>query len=347
MKAVVVRETGGPEALVLETVADPAPAPGEVVIQVAACGVCFHDVVTRNGTLKAGIRLPFIPGHEVAGTVVALGRDVLDLQVGDRVATTQRSHICGRCRYCRSQREPLCQDARFMGDAGLNGGYAEYVAAGADTVARMPDGVPFAEAAIASCAVGTMLHAVREVGRVRLGETVLVTGAGGGLGIHGVQLARRAGARVLALTTSPGKVAAIEEAGADLVIVGRRGEDASGRIREASGGVGVDVALDTVGTPVFASTRRSLAPGGRWVLIGQLTGEFVPFNPAQLFLRSLSLLSATSTTRDELASVLSLIARGDVMPRVAETLPLVDAALAHAALESGRVLGRTVLLPAG
>ena len=347
MKAIVVRRTGPADVMCLEEVPAPPVRDRDVLIRVAACGVCFHDVVARNGVLRRGVEIPFIPGHEVAGTVVEIGRSVREFRPGDRVATLRRRHVCGQCRHCRGGHESSCADRVMLGDAGLNGGYAEYVAAGADTVARMPDGVPFAEAAIASCAVGTMLHAVREVGRVRLGETVLVTGAGGGLGIHGVQLARRAGARVLALTTSPGKVAAIEEAGADLVIVGRRGEDASGRIREASGGVGVDVALDTVGTPVFASTRRSLAPGGRWVLIGQLTGEFVPFNPAQLFLRSLSLLSATSTTRDELASVLSLIARGDVMPRVAETLPLVDAALAHAALESGRVLGRTVLLPAG
>lgn len=346
MRAVVVRDTGGPEALVLETVADPVPGPGDVVIEVAACGVCFHDVVTRNGTLKAGVRTPFIPGHEVAGTIVAIGTGVDDFAVGDRVATTQRSRICGYCRYCRSAREPLCERAEFMGDAGLNGGYAEYVAVATDTIARVPDDVSLDEAAIAACAVGTMLHAVREVGRIRMGERVLVTGGGGGLGIHGVQLARAAGAFVIGQTTSARKAAAIREAGAHHVVVAVRGADFSAELRDATEGEGVDVALDTVGTPLFASTRKSMAKGGRWVLIGQLTGDFVPFNPAQLFLRSVSLLSATSTTRDELVDVLRLIRMGAVRPVVADRMPLREAARAHSLLEGGRAVGRLILRPA-
>jgi acryloyl-coenzyme A reductase len=341
----VVRTPGSPGALAIETVPDPVPGEGQVVIAVEACGVCFHDVVTRNGTLKSGIRLPFIPGHEVAGTVAALGTGMRGLKVGDRVATTQRVHVCGACRYCRSAREPLCAEAVFMGDAGLNGGYAEYVATDAATIARIPDGVGFDEAAIAACAIGTMLHAVRTVGRVRLGETVLVTGAGGGLGIHGIQLAKAAGARVVGQTSSPAKEAMIRAAGADAVVIATRGADFSAAVRDATGGEGADVVLDTVGTPLFAPTRKSLARGGRWVLIGQLTGDFVPFNPAQLFLRSVSLLSATSTTRDELADVLGLIARGTVRPAIDRTMPLAEAAAAHAALESGRVAGRIVLRP--
>lgn len=346
MKAMVVRETGRPEVLRLETVPDPTPGPGDVVLKVSACGVCFHDVVTRNGTLKAGIVLPFVPGHEVCGTVVALAPGVAGLAVGDRVATTQRRSVCGACRYCRTAREPLCAEAKFMGDAGLDGGYAEYVRVAADQVARVPDGVSDEAAAIASCAVGTALHAVRVVGRVQLGERVLVTGAGGGVGLHAVQLARAAGATVIGQTTSPDKAAAIREAGADPVVLTPRGADFSAAVRDLADGIGVDVALDTVGTPVFAATRRSLAPGARWVLIGQVSGEFVPFNPAQLFLRGVSLLSATSTTRDELVNVLNLVAHGVVRPAVAEVLPLAEAPRAHARLEAGGPLGRIVLRPA-
>lgn len=345
MKAIVVREVGGPDVLRLETVPDPQPRPRDVVVEVAACGICAHDVVTRNGTLKAGIRLPFIPGHEVSGTVVEVGRDVTEFRIGDLVATTQRSHICGHCRYCRSAREPLCVEAEFMGDAGLNGGYADYVAVGADNVAGIPEGVAIESAAIAACAIGTMLHAEREIGKVRLGERVLVTGAGGGLGIHGVQLARSAGAFVIGQTTSPGKADAIREAGAHAVVVTPRGSDFSQKVREAMGGHGVDVALDTVGTDIFQSTRRSMAPGGRWVMIGQVSGGFVQFNPAQLFLRGVSLLSSTSTTRDELADVLALIAQGAVRPIIANTLPLRAAARGHALIESGGILGRLVLAP--
>ncbi|MGG5809490.1 alcohol dehydrogenase catalytic domain-containing protein [Falsiroseomonas sp. CW058] len=344
----MVVRTPGPAAAALrpETLPDPTPGPGQVVLRVEACGVCFHDVVTRNGTLKAGIEPPFIPGHEICGEVVALGRGVRGLAAGQRVATSQRAHVCGACRHCTGGREPLCAEAVFLGDAGLNGGYAEFVALDAGMVVPVPDGVAPEAAAVAACAIGTMFHAVAEIGRVRPGETVLVTGAGGGLGLHGVQLARLAGARVLAQTTSPAKVAALREAGADEVVLHPRGEDFSAAVREMTAGEGADVVIDNVGTPLFQPTRRSVAKAGRWVLVGQLTGDFVPFNPAQLFLRGISLLSATSTTRAELRTVLALLARGAVRAALDRTLPLERAAEAHDAVEAGRAAGRIVLRPA-
>jgi D-arabinose 1-dehydrogenase-like Zn-dependent alcohol dehydrogenase len=328
----------------VESIADPTPGRRDAVIAIAACGACFHDIVTRDGTLKAGVEMPITPGHEIAGEIVAIGSDVREFEVGDRVASTQRSHICGHCLYCRSAREPLCAEAVFLGDKGLNGGYAEYARVEVDNLARIPDGVSFEEASIAACAIGTELHAIGEIGRVRLGEKVLVTGAGGGLGIHGVQLARLAGAFVIAQTTSPAKVDALRAAGAHEVVVGARGADFAPDVREKSAG-GVDVVIDNVGTPQFQATRRSLAPGGRWVMVGQLSGEFTPFNPAQLFLRSISLLSSTSTTRNELDAVLSLIARGCVKPVVSGIFALEDAAEAHSSIERGGVLGRIVLSP--
>jgi len=342
-----VREPGpAATALRLETVPDPTPGPRQAVLRVEACGVCFHDVVTRNGTLKAGIRTPFIPGHEICGTVVALGHDARGVAMGQRVATTQRGHVCGACRHCSNGREPLCAEAEFLGDAGLNGGYADFVAVDADMVAPVPDGVAPEAAAIAACAIGTMFHAVREIGRVAPGDTVLVTGAGGGLGMHGVQLARLAGARVLAQTTSPAKVAALREVGAHEVVLHARGEDFSAAVKDLTAGEGADVVIDNVGTPLFQPTRRSIAKAGRWVLVGQLTGDFVPFNPAQLFLRGISLLSATSTTREELRQVLGLLARGAIGAVLDRVLPLDQAAEAHRLVESGSSAGRIVLRPA-
>src|SRR5207237_3287308 len=119
MKAIVVREPGGVDAMRLETIPDPVAEPREVVIKVDACGVCFHDIVTRNGTLKAGVKMPCVLGHEISGTVVAVGRDVRGFRADDRVATAQRYHICGSCRYCRGGREALCPERKFTGDFGL------------------------------------------------------------------------------------------------------------------------------------------------------------------------------------------------------------------------------------
>lgn len=347
MKALVTRQPGGVDVMTLEQVPDPVPGPKDVVIKVDACGVCFHDIVTRNGTLKAGVQMPCILGHEIAGTVVEVGRDVRMFRKGDRVATAQRYHICGACCYCRTGREPLCRERKFTGDFGLVGGYAEYVAIEDDNIAHVPDGVALQDASIAACAIGTTLNAIREVGHLQPGESVLVSGAGGGLGIHAVQLARLAGAFVVAQTTSPEKAEQIRALGAHVVIVHKRGEDFSAAVKEATEGRGVDMALDNVGSPLFEPIRRSIGVGGRWMLIGQLTGDFVPFNPAQLFLRNISMLSAMSTTRRQLEDCLALMARGAVKAVISKTLALEEAAQAHRLVEAGKVTGRIVLRPNG
>ncbi|TWG94254.1 2-desacetyl-2-hydroxyethyl bacteriochlorophyllide A dehydrogenase [Mesorhizobium sp. J18] len=346
MRAVVVREPGlARQVMRVETVPDPVPGRRDVIIKVESCGICFHDVVACNGTMKAGVEMPIIPGHEIAGRVVEIGADVGGMRVGDMVATTQRYHVCGGCRFCRTGREPLCDEGIFLGDVGLNGGYAQFVAVEADNVVPVPDGVPIESAAIASCAIGTMYHAIIEVGKVRPGERVLMTGAGGGLGMHGLQVARSTGAYVMAVTSSADKVAAIRDAGAHDVVVADRGDDFSEVVRELTSGEGVDVAIDNVGSPAFPATRRSIGKGGRWVLVGQLGGDFVPFNPAQLFLKGISLLSATSTTRDELRRCLDLLARGAVRGFLTETVPLEEVPRVHEALERGGVLGRAIVRP--
>jgi acryloyl-coenzyme A reductase len=347
MKAIVVREPGGTDVLKMETIPDPTSGPKDVVIRVDACGVCAHDIVTRNGTLKFGVQMPCILGHEISGTVVDVGRDVRNFKEGDRVATVQRYHICGSCRHCRMGRETLCPERKFTGDAGMVGGYAEYVAVEDDNVAVVPEGVALQDASIVACAVGTILNAIREVGRLSAGESALVTGSGGGLGMHAVQLARLAGAYVIAQTTSPGKADQIRALGAHEVIVHARGEDFSGAVRKATNGQGVDVAIDNVGSQLFEPTRRSMGIGGRWILIGELIGQFVPFNPAQLFLKNVSMLSATSTTRRQLEDCLALVVRGAVTPIISMALPLEEAAKAHELVETGKSAGRIVLRPNG
>ncbi|CAN5528766.1 alcohol dehydrogenase catalytic domain-containing protein [soil metagenome] len=346
MKAIVVEATGGLEALQYRDVDAPQPASRELLIKVAAAGVCSHDIAMRKGVLKRGITLPFIPGHEISGTVVQIGQGVSRFAVGDRVATTQRKHVCGVCAYCRSGRETYCEDLEFLGH-GLRcgGGYAQYVTVGEENVCLVPDTVSMADASIAACAIGSSLNAVRDVGRVKAGESVLVTGAGGGLGIHALQVARVCGAKVYAVTSDPAKVALLEEAGADVVITCDRGSDFSAKVREATGGRGVDVVIDNVGTPVFNACRRSLAKEGRWVLVGELAGEFVPFNPAQLILNGNSMHSVHSSTRAHLQDCLNLLADKRIRAYVDCEMPLADAPKAHSRVEKGLANGRVVLTP--
>jgi D-arabinose 1-dehydrogenase-like Zn-dependent alcohol dehydrogenase len=345
MRAVVTERTGPPEVMRVTDVTPREPGPREIRIAVAACGVCFHDVVVRNGTYRRGVGMPVILGHEVAGKVEKLGSQVTGLQPGDVVATTTYSHVCGDCRHCRGGHETSCPERVFLGDAGLNGGYAELVCVDADAVEKIPAGVSFEDASIVACTVGTELNAVREVGRVQLGERVLVTGAGGGLGLHGVQLCRLAGAFTIAVTTSEAKAARIRDAGADEVIVTARGADFSAEVRRVTNGRGVDAAIDNVGSPVFEPMRRSMADDGRMVLVGQVTGDFISINPAQLFLRNVSILSAKGVSRAQLADSLDLVARRRIKPIVEDVCRLEDAVEAHRRVEAGLSSGRLVLSP--
>ena len=127
MRAMVVTNPGGPEAFEARIVPDPTPSERDCVVRVVACVVCSHDVATRNGTLRRGIVMPVICGHEIAGEVVGIGNAVRNRRVGDRVLTMQRRRVCGACAACRAGRETLCRNAEFLGDVGLNGGYAEFV----------------------------------------------------------------------------------------------------------------------------------------------------------------------------------------------------------------------------
>ena len=345
MRAIVQRTTGGVEVLALEEMARPSVGARDVLIRIGACGVCFHDIVVRNGTMKAGVELPVIPGHEIAGVVEEVGGEVTRVKPGDRVATTQRYRVCGMCRFCRGGLEALCVQRRFLGDHGLVGGYAEFVAVEHDNVVRVPDNVTDEQAAIAACAIGTALNAVRDVGRITINDSVLITGAGGGVGVHAVQLARLAGAYVIAQTTSPDKASLLESLGAHVALTTARGEDFSGRVRELTRGEGVDAVIDNVGTVAFDAMRRSLGVNGRWILVGQLTGDFVPFNPAQLFLRNQSMLSVHSSTRRQLEECLTLIERGDLKPVVSGVHPLSEIRQVHERVERGGLPGRIVVHP--
>jgi acryloyl-coenzyme A reductase len=182
---------------------------------------------------------------------------------------------------------------------------------------------------------------------LQVGESTLITGAGGGLGLHAVQLARQTGAFVIAQTTSPDKVELVRSMGAHEVVLHARGEDFSSQVKKLTDGKGVDVLIDNVGTPLFDAMRKSLAQSGRWIMIGQLTGEFVPFNPAQLFLKNQSMYSVMSTSRHQLEDVLTLMKRGQIKPVITASFPLEEAAKAHELVETGKAVGRIVMRPNG
>lgn len=344
MKAVVLRGFGGPANLQLERIADPTPGRGEVLLQVRACGVCYHDLIARRGALGP-IPFPAILGHEVVGEVIALGPEVSGWQLGDRAATLQRMS-CGACAHCREGRNSLCKvDRRFFGED-IRGGYATLMTAPVGGLVRVPDSLSWPDAATVCCTTGTAVHVCRTRARVRRGEIVLITGASGGVGLQAVQLCTADGARVIAVTSSASKRKALEDAGA-WQVVESRDLDFARAVRDITHGEGVDVALEIVGSATIPQTLRCMAPGGRLVIVGNLDTGMISLNPGLVIVKELEIIGAYATTRAELEMALAMTASGTVRSCVSEVLPLAEAAKAHFQLENREIAGRAVLVPPG
>jgi acryloyl-coenzyme A reductase len=340
MQAVVLHQFGSVEHLRLQSVADPRPGRGEVLLRVHACGVCYHDVINRRGSLPR-TSVPAILGHEVAGEVIEVGPDAGDWKVGDRAATLQRMS-CGVCPSCVAGRSSLCKrDNRFFGEE-LQGGYASLMVAPIGGIGRVPDGIPWSVAATVCCTAGTAVHVVRTRGQIQRGETVLITGASGGVGLQAVQLARLDGARVIAVSSGEAKARALYNAGADEVIVAPDLAFAS-EVRRLTAGEGVQVAIEIVGSATFAQTLKAMAPGGRVVVVGNLESGSIELNPGLVIVKELEILGAYATSQRELETALALTHAGKLSPFVTEVLPLGDAAKAHVRLENREVAGRLVL----
>lgn len=339
MKAAILHGAGPPDAFVLEDVPVPTVGSDEVLVKVEACGVSYRDVVERNGTYRRDVVWPAVLGLEISGTVVELGRAVLELAVGDHVCS--KAFIsCGACRLCRSGRETTCRRRRPV-----KGGYAEYVALPQDAFVKVPSAIPFEVSCSLGPGAGVALNALRDTARVQIGETVLVTGATGGVGVPSVQIAKACGAHVIAVTRSAAKRDFLVGIGADEVVIAGDGENFAGEVRDLTDGEGVDIVVDNVGSRVFDACFDSLAVHGRYAMVGQLFGEDISINPARIFFKRAQILGVGSVSRAQLADAIALAARGIVTPQVSRVLPLSEVAQAHEIVEGGAASGRVVLKP--
>ena len=339
MRVAMMRDWGDPSVLQIEEVPEPAVGPDEVLIRVKACGIAYHDVVQRNGAMKRGTTLPMVLGFEVGGIVERVGPQVKDFQPGDRVCN-KPWHSCGNCRYCRTGMETSCIHRRVV-----HGGYAEKVVFPAEVLVKVPEALSLDAACMLGASAAVALNAVRDVAAIRLGETILVTGASGGVGRPAVELARVAGATVIAVSRSVETVQPLLATGAHHVIVAQPGEDFSGRIKELTDGHGVDVVVDNVGSRVFKAGFKSLGLGGRYVMVGQLFREDISINPAFIFFQRAQILGVGSARRDHVEDTVKLATQGLIKPLVAEAFPLERIADAHAMVERGDVYGRVIVNP--
>lgn len=341
MKAMVLKSPNTP--FVLEDYPDPTPAPGEAVARVISCGAGLTIQHVRAGRIP--VEYPRIIGHEITGEIVATGAGVSGVAIGDPV-TAYFYLTCGYCRWCRINRETLCENFKGYVGRAVDGGYAEYIKLPADAFIKLPEGLDYknhpAEIGVITDAIATPLKVLKRA-RIEPGETVAVFGAGGGLGVHMVMMARWAHTRVIAVEIVPEKFDACREAGADEVVDASK-ESPDVVLRELTQGQGVDVAIDFVSSKTtLEASIKALNHGGRLVTLGG-AGEIFQANAKVMLAKELEILGSRYATKQEVIDSLELVARGDIWPMVKETHKLEDAEPLHEKLEKGLVTGRAALL---
>ena len=341
MKAMMLEEYGKPLRMV-ELQLPPLGAK-DVLVKVKACGICGTDVKIRDGLVAAPIvTLPHVPGHEVAGEVVDLGGEVTDFRIGDRVIVYLYM-TCGECVHCRTGRENLCLNLKRVGFE-IRGGFAEYVVVPARQLLRIGDDVPFDQAAVLTDAVVVPYHAIRAQAKIQVGDTVLIVGIGG-LGIHAVQIAKLAGAEVIAADVRDEKLNLATELGADHVI-NPRTTDALAAVMEWTEGVGVDAVIECVGSSEsIAWTLPATKNGGKLVIVGYSPGKPFPCDSMGMHYHEWEIIGSRLSTKQDLADVVDLVNRGQIRPWVTTTFRLSEANEALEQLAQDAILGRAVLIP--
>ncbi|MEM5315991.1 zinc-binding dehydrogenase [Paraburkholderia sp. JHI869] len=336
MKAIVLREHGGLDKLRLETAfPDPSPAPGDVVIRVKASSLNYHDVFTRRG--MPGIKLPFpvIIGLDVAGEIVEVGAGVQDWRPGDRVLVDPIDRV----------------DGGLVGET-THGGLAELCRVPAHQLIRLHDGVSFDEAAALPVAYGTALRMMRRIGQIEAGERVLILGASGGVGVCAVQLAKLAGAEVIACAGSPEKAQRLRELGADHVILyteedfvravhAKFGKPARRRNVVERGGV--DVVVNFTGGDTWTRSLRCLRLGGRLLTCGATAGYAPPEDIRYIWTFELQIRGSNGWEREDLHELLDLVQSRQLRVLIDRKWPLEEGAQALATLENREVIGKVLV----
>ncbi len=343
MKAAVINGYGEAfDTLSYQDVQTPTAGFGELVIKVHASGVNHCDTDLRKGLFGVESAMPHVMGVDAVGEIVEVGPGVSQYKTGDRVAP----HFmlsCGTCRACISGAENICPNADILGVT-VWGGYGEYVKVGQNHVVRIPDGLSYDDAVAGQIPFATAWEALIEVARLQAGDSVLITAAGGGVGSAAVQIAKLAGAHVIAAAGSDDKLEKARGLGADAGInyTERRIGDEARRLTD---GCGVDVALEMTGGDILIQSIDALAAGGRMATIGAHGGEQVEVDFIEFFRKHISVHGCGRSTRAQVAHVLDLMAAGKLTPVIHKAFHLSEASEAHAVMESRNFFGRMIMRP--
>jgi NADPH:quinone reductase-like Zn-dependent oxidoreductase len=340
MKAVRIHQFGGPEVLTYEDVPDPRPRKDQVLVRVRACALNHLDVWVRKGL--PGIKLPHILGSDIAGEVVETGEYVTGFKPSQRVLLAPM-HFCGHCQKCVAGLQNQCRQFTALGNA-VDGGDCELIAVPAANVIPFPDSLDFNQAASVPLVFLTAWHMLVGRAGIRAGQTVLVLGAGSGVGIAAIQIARLFHCRVITTAGDDTKLTKARELGADYGI-NHYQQKISEEVRKITNKEGVDIVLEHVGAATWDESMKSLKSSGTLVTCGATTGPNVGIDLRHLFGRQLTLLGSYMGTMGEFYEVLGHVFAGRLKPAVDRVFPLKDLRAAHEHLEKSQMFGKIVVNP--
>ncbi|WP_337860966.1 alcohol dehydrogenase catalytic domain-containing protein [Ferroplasma sp.] len=322
--------------IVLRDYVPPEPGDDEVTIEQKYTGVCFRDILTQQGFFPR-VSLPVIPGHEIGGVVTKKGKNVKAFHIGDRVSSL--IYIpCGKCEFCRSGNENLCPNKIAYGE-GINGGYSRYVNANERSLVKVPDNVPDEAVPIAACVIAMLYHAIAKVGKIKKGDYVLITGAGGGVGVHAVQMVKALGGHPIAETSSKWKEEKLYKLGAEYIVSSN--SDYNKDVKKITG-TGADIVLEDVGIATFSKSLRSLKTGGRLVVIGNLKPEPVELPLGLIILKGNSIKGSISSTREDLKKALDL-SKSSILPVIGEKIKLSEINNGYKDMLDKKIFGRLLI----
>jgi len=344
MKACVITQHGGPEYVAIRDVQKPAPAEGEVLIQVRAAALNHLDIWVRNGGGRFNLPMPHVLGSDAAGVVAELGKGAWGVRVGDEVVLNP-GLSCGVCEFCLRGRHSECPSFAIVG-ASRCGTFAEFVVAPAVNVLPKPDHLSFEEAAALPLAHVTAWHMLMTRAALQPGETVLIHGVGGGVALAALQIAKMAGAEVIATSSSQEKLARAQKIGADHV-VNYKNSDVVAVVKDLTSGRGVDVVVDTVGAATWSVDFSVVRRGGRIVLCGVTTGGQAQTSLQALYWNQLTVMGSTLGSRENFRLMLRAARIAKMKPVISAVEPLDRAAEAMALMDEGAQFGKIVLRIAG
>jgi NADPH:quinone reductase-like Zn-dependent oxidoreductase len=338
MKAVRIHQFGGPEVLQYEDVPDPQPRKDQVLVRVRACALNHLDLFVRQGL--PGVKLPHILGSDIAGEIVEAGEYVSRLKAGQRVLIAPM-HFCGQCEKCLAGLQNQCREFTVLGNA-VDGGNCELIAVPGANVIPIPDSLDFIQAASVPLVFVTAWHMLVGRAGVRPGQTVLVLGAGSGVGIAAIQIAKFLHCRVITTAGTDAKLAKGKELGADYGI-NHYQQKISEEVRKMTNKEGVDIVLEHVGAATWDESVKSLKSSGTLVTCGATTGYNAAVDLRHLFARQLTILGSYMGTMSELHEVLRHVFAGRLKPVVDRVFPLREVREAHEYLAKSQMFGKVVL----